>query len=137
MSLDPITVALFSAIGALASVVAYLHRENRALHQARLSDKNQSAKLIFALLQKRRDERGEPPPPTATEWQDEPTTKVTERAFLEAEAHARSELNGELEELCRRYLSNTPSPIPTSAPPPWRVSSEDESRARGPRARPK
>lgn len=107
---------LASIVTALTAAVAALWRENRALHATRANERVRAAKLIFALLYARRRERGEQPPPTITnveDFADEPTTQVTERAFLEAEAHARSELNGETEALLRNYLATTPTPRPS------------------------
>lgn len=117
---------LLAAVSTLCGVIALLWRdrralelENRTLHERRRHDQQRAAKIIFALLYARRRERGEQPPPTATNFEDfadEPDTQVTERAFLEAEAHARDELNGETEALLRNYLASTPTPPPS---PGW------------------
>jgi len=123
MTIDPMTAALLSAVGALATAVIALwrrieslHTAIEELHTARRNDQARASELIFALLQKRRDDRGEAPPPTMSDWDDEPTTAVTEGRFKEAAAHAKSELNGDVEQLVKKYLSSTPTPI-VKAPP--------------------
>lgn len=115
LDLTPLDSLLLAGLTSLAGVVALLWRRNEALHAARRHEQARAAKLIFALLYARRRERGETPPPTVTNFEDfaeESDTKVTERAFLEAEAHARGELNGETEALLRNYLASTPTPRP-------------------------
>lgn len=113
---DPLVIALMSAIAAMASAIVALYRANARLHETANRDKDKAANLIFALLQARRDDRGEPSPPTLSEWGEEPTTQVTDRKFAEASAHAQTELNGDVAALLKRYLSNTPS---EPAKPPW------------------
>jgi hypothetical protein len=111
MTVDPMTAALLSAVGALATAVIALWRRIEALHSARRADQAKASQLIFALLQQRRDDRGEAPPPTLSDWDDEPTTAVTEGRFLEATVHAKTELNGDVEQLVKKYLSSTPTPM--------------------------
>lgn len=108
--IDPIVAALLSAVAALASAVVALWRKNDQLHERNRIDKTRASQLIFALLQRIRDTRGESAPPTLSQWEEEPTTQVTELQFKEAATHAQSELNGNWEELVKRYLSNTPTP---------------------------
>jgi len=127
MTLDPITMALLSAIGALATACVSLWRRTEWLHAARRDDQMRASKLIFALLQTRREARGEPPPPTLAEWDDEPTTAITQRTFDEAQVHAKVELNGDTEKLVKRYLSNTPSePAPIQGVPAIETSKRKE-----------
>jgi len=109
VELDPVAIMLLSACGGLSTAVVALWRRNEALHQTVRDTQARASKMIFALVQARRDARGEPPPPTVTEWDEEPTTAVTQRAFDEAQVHAKVELNGDVEELVKRFLSNTPS----------------------------
>lgn len=111
MDLDTALLAAAGAIvsGMSAAIVA-LWQKNNALHDQNRDDKNKAANLIFALLQARREDRGEPAPPTLSEWNEEPTTQVTERKFVEAQAHARAELNGETERLLKAYLTNSTLP---------------------------
>lgn len=105
--LDPIIIALLGAIGALASACGALYLRGEKLHDTLRHDRQRASELLFALLQQRREDRGERAPPTVTEWEAEPTTQVVDRAFVEASAHAQRELNGDLELLCKRYLAGT------------------------------
>jgi hypothetical protein len=110
MAIDPITMALLAAIGALSTTCAALYARGEKLHATLSEDRRRASDLIFALLQQRRQERGERAPPTVTEWSDEPTTQVVDRAFIEAQAHASREVNGEIEELVQRYLRGDSTP---------------------------
>lgn len=111
VTLDPVIPAFLTAIGALSTAVLALWRRVETLHAARRDDQAKASRLIFALLQRRHDERGEDSPPTLSEWDDEPTTQVTARQFVEAQAHAKAELNGDIEGLVKRYLASTPPPV--------------------------
>ena len=126
MTIDPLTASLLAAIGALSTAIVSLWRRVEALHAARSDDQRRASRIIFALLQARRDARGEVSPPTLTEWDDEPTTAVTQRAFDEAQVHAKVELNGDTESLVRRYLSNTPSEAPIQGVPAIETSKRKE-----------
>ena len=126
MTIDPLTASLLAAIGALSTAIVSLWRRVESLHSARSDDQRRASRIIFALLQARRDARGEPSPPTLTEWDEEPTTAVTQRAFDEAQVHAKVELNGDTEALVRRYLSNTPSEAPIQGVPAIETSKRKE-----------
>ena len=117
MTLDPITLALLSAIGAVSTACAALYRDLRS-ERAKLA---KATELIFALLQQRREERGERAPPTVTNDPHDPS------AFDEAQAHASREVNGGVRELVDRYLAgdSTP-PVPHRVPDTTRKIRTDD-----------
>ncbi len=139
MTLDPITLALISAIVSLAGACVALYRRAEALHDQLNRDRHRASEIIFALLQERREQRGESAPPTLSEWEDEPVTGVSKLRFEEASVHARKVLNGDWEALVKGYLNNTPSQPyrPDEAPtdpdaynaPTRRVKTDDIRRA--------
>lgn len=87
---------LISAIAAMASGMVGLWRHS-------VSQQKDSARLIFALLQRLALERGERPP----------STKSTPAHVdhVEARQLAMKELNGEIEKLVKQYLNSEPPKV--------------------------
>lgn len=89
---------LIAAITALVGGIVGLWRYIIAQAHSRLVDQQESARLIFALLQRLALERGEKPPLTKSSPHDLHPD--------EAKALAKKELNGEIESLVKAYLAS-------------------------------
>lgn len=102
--MSPLESLLVTAITGLVGAVLALWRQNNRLRDAARAEQLESARLIFALLQRVALFRGELPPRTAS------TPSAPDLA--EAKAIAVREMNGELDALLRDYLDSSPPEPP-------------------------
>lgn len=113
---------LIGVVGSLAGVVVFLFRAYITEKDAHSKTKDQSSKLLFALLAKVKSFKREAPPKTESEWVDEPNTEVTRQQYGEAVGLARGELNGETRKLVQDFLAGVPTERPARyAVPPVRA----------------
>jgi hypothetical protein len=117
--MTPLDTLLIGAIVSLCGVVGLLFRLYAAEKDGRRKDVAEAAQLIFALMSRVKAFKREPPPKTASDWDDEPTTGIIKARFKEASALANDELNGEVERLVKDFLNGTPSsrPLPIKKGP--------------------
>lgn len=99
---DSVTTLLLSAITILGGVIAFLYRDKAIVQKECERDKRESAKLIFALLQKLALTRSEAPPPTIS--------TLEKPQIEEAKKLALRELDADIEQQVKAYLSSDTPP---------------------------
>lgn len=103
---------LISAIVVLAGGYPFFWRQYSALREQGRKDQQESTRLIFGLMARVQSFKREAPPPTESEWEDEPNTQVTKAQFEEAKQVAGNELNGDVTKMVKDFLNGTTTARP-------------------------